>query len=63
MGPFPAYYLFNALLYVLQVMHVLWFYVILKVAYNSLSGKQAKDDRSDSGSSSEIGEEANKKKQ
>jgi hypothetical protein len=52
-GGFPAYYLFNSLLYILQILHILWFYVILKVAYNSFTGKSVKDDRSESDLSEE----------
>ena len=49
MGMFPAYYLFNALLYSLQVMHVIWFFMICRVAYkSSRNGKVDKDDRSES---------------
>ena len=49
MGPFPAYYLFNILLYILQILHIIWFYVIIKIAYKSLTtGKVDKDDRSES---------------
>jgi hypothetical protein len=55
MGMFPAYYLFNALLYSLQIMHVIWFYMILRVAFKSaITGKVDKDDRSESDNDSEY---------
>lgn len=48
-GPFPACLYFNVLLYCLQVMHIIWFYMILRVAYKAiLKGKIEKDDRSES---------------
>jgi hypothetical protein len=34
---FPAYYIFNGLLSVLLVLHVIWTYFIMKIAYNALS--------------------------
>ena len=49
MGMFGAYYIFNILLYILQVMHVIWFYMILRMAYKAiLAGGIEKDDRSES---------------
>ena len=45
--PFPAYYLFNALLLVLQLLHIFWFYLIVKMAARLLSGNQVEDSRSD----------------
>ena len=49
MGPFPAYYLFNVLLYILQVMHLIWFYMIVRIAYKAITvGTVDKDDRSES---------------
>ena len=48
-GIFPAYYIFNALLYALQVMHVMWFWTICCMAYRGLvKGGLQKDDRSES---------------
>ena len=45
--PFPAYYSLNVLLAVLQVMHIIWFNLIIKVAYNTLvNGDKTKDERS-----------------
>jgi hypothetical protein len=44
---FPAYYYFNALLYCLQVMHVIWFYMILRVAHKSVFKGVREDDRSE----------------
>lgn len=60
MGLFGAYYLFNILLYLLQIMHIIWFYMICRMAYKGLTtGKVDKDDRSES---SEGDEDENKKK-
>ena len=37
---FPAYYIFNILLSILLVLHVIWTYYILKIVYKALgSGK------------------------
>lgn len=46
---FPAYYIFNGLLSILLVLHVIWTYFILKIVYKAMySGKTEKDTRSDS---------------
>lgn len=46
---FPAYYIFNSLLILLLVLHVIWTYLILRVVYNSiLMGSMDKDIRSSS---------------
>jgi hypothetical protein len=59
---FPAYYIFNVLLYILQVLHLFWFYIICRVAYKSvMSGKVDKDERSDASDSESDSE--NKAKQ
>ena len=47
-SPFPGYYLFNFLLMVLQVLHIFWFYLIVKMAFRLMSGNQVEDSRSDS---------------
>jgi hypothetical protein len=48
MGPFTAYYLFNLLLYILQIMHLIWFYWICKIAYKGfVKGAKIDDDRSE----------------
>lgn len=47
---FPAYYIFNGLLSILLVLHVIWTYFILKMAYFSLYAKkeeEMRDTRSD----------------
>lgn len=46
-NPFPGYYLFNALLLVLQFLHIFWFYLIIKMAIRLVSGNQVEDSRSD----------------
>ena len=46
---FPIYYLFNVLLALLLVLHVIWTYFIFKAVYKALlCGKTEKDTRSDS---------------
>jgi len=46
---FPAYYIFNGLLAILLVLHVIWTYFILKIIYKAMySGKTEQDTRSDS---------------
>ncbi|KAG8585147.1 hypothetical protein GDO81_004902 [Engystomops pustulosus] len=53
-GPYPSWWLFNGLLLILQVLHVIWSYLIMRIAYRSLTkGKVLKDERSDIESSSE----------
>nr|XP_047917333.1 ceramide synthase 6 isoform X3 [Anser cygnoides] len=62
LGNFPALWVFNVLLVVLQILHCFWSYLIIKAAYKAISkGKAgkwnplhvAKDDRSDIESSSD----------
>ncbi|CAF3860616.1 unnamed protein product [Rotaria magnacalcarata] len=49
LGLFPAYYVFNGLLILLQILHYFWFYLICRVAILACkAGKVTKDDRSDS---------------
>ncbi|XP_044534150.1 ceramide synthase 5 [Gracilinanus agilis] len=53
-GPYPSWWLFNSLLLVLQVLHIIWSYLIARIACKALvRGKVSKDDRSDVESSSE----------
>ncbi|KAG8452729.1 hypothetical protein GDO86_004501 [Hymenochirus boettgeri] len=53
-GPYPSWWLFNGLLLILQVLHIIWSYLIIRIAYKALlRGKVLKDDRSDVESSSE----------
>ncbi|KAF7658057.1 hypothetical protein LDENG_00018120 [Lucifuga dentata] len=53
-GPFPSWWLFNFLLLVLQVLHIIWSYLIARIAVKAmLRGKVSKDVRSDIESSSE----------
>jgi len=60
---FPAYYIFNILLCMLQVMHVIWFYYICRMAYSGLvKGNIDKDDRSESDFSEPEKKEDAKKK-
>eukprot|EP00057_Strongylocentrotus_purpuratus_P018132 XP_011672606.1 PREDICTED: ceramide synthase 5 [Strongylocentrotus purpuratus] len=64
-GPFPAYYLFNGLLIILQILNSFWFFLIACMVYRALAhGQVTKDARSDveeSGSESEEMEETNGK--
>ncbi|KAI1237198.1 hypothetical protein IHE44_0014456 [Lamprotornis superbus] len=54
LGNFPALWVFNVLLMVLQILHCFWSYLIIKAAYKAISkGKVAKDSRSDVESSSD----------
>jgi len=48
---FPAYYIFNGLLSILLVLHVIWTYFILKIAFHAVLAKkdeELRDSRSDS---------------
>lgn len=44
--PFPAYYFFNGLLFILQVLHIIWTYMIARIAIDAGKGKTG-DVRSD----------------
>lgn len=37
---FPAYYIFNSLLILLLVLHIIWTYFILQVAYTAFKAGQ-----------------------
>ena len=37
--PFPAYYFFNGLLLILQVLHIIWTYMIARIAIDAGKGK------------------------
>ncbi|CAI5686826.1 unnamed protein product [Oreochromis niloticus] len=53
-GPYPSWWLFNVLLLVLQVLHIIWSYLIARIAIKAiLRGKVCNDVRSDIESSSE----------
>ncbi|XP_008276023.1 ceramide synthase 5-like [Stegastes partitus] len=53
-GPYRAWWLFNGLLLVLQTLHIIWFYLIARIAIKAIfKGKVSKDDRSDIESSSD----------
>ncbi|KAM9848326.1 ceramide synthase 2-like [Aulostomus maculatus] len=46
--PFYGYYFFNALLFVLQALHIFWAYLILRMVYKFVFlGKVERDERSD----------------
>ncbi|XP_061591909.1 ceramide synthase 5-like [Cololabis saira] len=53
-GPYQAWWLLNGLLLVLQTLHIIWFYLITRIAIKAIfKGKVSKDDRSDLETSSE----------
>ncbi|XP_029994006.1 ceramide synthase 5-like [Sphaeramia orbicularis] len=53
-GPYQAWWFLNGLLLVLQVLHIIWFYLIARIAIKAVfKGKVSKDDRSDIESSSD----------
>ncbi|KAM9831006.1 ceramide synthase 5-like [Syngnathus typhle] len=53
-GPYQAWWVLNGLLLVLQTLHVIWFYLIARIAIKAIfKGKVAKDERSDIESSSD----------
>ncbi|XP_073325362.1 ceramide synthase 5 [Pagrus major] len=53
-GPYPSWWLFNFLLLVLQVLHIIWFYLIARIAIKAMMrGKVCNDVRSDIESSSD----------
>lgn len=57
---FPAYYIFNSLLIALQILHIIWTWLILKIAYNAIFKDGLKDLReSDESSLSSVDEESN----
>uniref|UniRef100_A0A6J0TDM5 Ceramide synthase 6 isoform X2 n=1 Tax=Pogona vitticeps TaxID=103695 RepID=A0A6J0TDM5_9SAUR len=53
LGGFPALSIFITLLLVLQVLHCLWSYLIVKATYRAISKGKARDNRSDVESSSD----------
>ena len=53
---FPGYYVFNGLLFVLQGLHIFWFYLISKMAVGLFMGTEIADTRSDSESDGEENE-------
>ena len=44
--PFFGYYVFNGLLFILQILHIIWFSLIVKMALGMLGGKEVEDTRS-----------------
>lgn len=35
-GPYPSWWLFNGLLLILQVLHIIWSYLIMRIAFKAL---------------------------
>uniref|UniRef100_A0AAV2M8B7 TLC domain-containing protein n=1 Tax=Knipowitschia caucasica TaxID=637954 RepID=A0AAV2M8B7_KNICA len=59
-GPFPSWWVFNSLLLVLQVLHIIWSYLIARIAVKAMArGKVSNDVRSDIESSSEEEADSN----
>ncbi|XP_054718165.1 ceramide synthase 5-like [Uloborus diversus] len=56
---FPAYYVFNSLLCALQILHIVWTWMIVKIAIRAMSSKNpgVKDLRSDSEETESISSE------
>lgn len=54
---FPAYYIFNGLLCLLQFLHIVWTYVIIKMVFDALQNDGMRDLRSGSEDDSEDGHE------
>jgi ceramide synthetase len=55
---FPAYWIFNALLCALQVLHIVWTWLILRIAYNAIYNDGVKDLReSDETTDCDLSEE------
>ncbi|CAN9515498.1 unnamed protein product [Ophioblennius macclurei] len=53
-GPYHSWWMFNGLLVVLQTLHIIWFYLIARIAIKAIfKGKVSKDERSDIESSSD----------
>lgn len=56
---FPAYYIFNGLLCALQVLHIVWTWMIIRVALQAISSRQVKDIRSDDSSAASSSSSCN----
>jgi ceramide synthetase len=54
---FPAYYIFNALLVCLQILHIVWTWLILRIAYNAIYSDGVKDLRESDESQADEGDE------
>uniref|UniRef100_A0A8C4QFQ9 Ceramide synthase 6 n=1 Tax=Eptatretus burgeri TaxID=7764 RepID=A0A8C4QFQ9_EPTBU len=53
-GPYPSWWVFNPMLLLLQVLHIMWSYLILRLTCRAVTrGKVDRDERSDSESGSE----------
>ena len=60
-NPFPAYNIIIGFLLTLQVLHCIWFYMILRIAASVLQGEPVQDDRSDQEDFEESSEDENQK--
>jgi len=45
-SPYFGYYVFNGLLFILQILHIIWFSLIVKMALGMWHGKEVEDTRS-----------------
>lgn len=36
-GPYPSWWLFNSLLLIVQVLHIIWSYYIIRIAYKAMA--------------------------
>ncbi|XP_069505855.1 ceramide synthase 2 [Ambystoma mexicanum] len=61
-APFFGYYFFNAMLAILQCLHVFWAYLILCMAYKFITGQTLEDERSDPEETDNSEEEAERAK-
>ncbi|AWP04284.1 putative ceramide synthase 2-like [Scophthalmus maximus] len=52
--PFVGFYFFNVLLMVLQVLHIFWASLILRMVHKLLKGKLEKDERSDEENGTQV---------
>lgn len=57
---FPVYWPLNILLWILQILHIIWTFMILRMVVAKLTGKDLKDVRSDTEQSSEEDEDVNR---
>jgi len=58
-GPYNMWYIFNGMLSILYVLHIFWFYTILKMAYYYIVYKELKkDERSDTEEDTDTEDEA-----
>lgn len=52
-GMYPAYALLNTLLWIIQLLNIMWFYTICRVAYRGVIKGGVEDNRSETSSENE----------